>query len=170
MWHNDEYFITVLSNNYSTPIKRLGFDIVKLTLSVEYSTIESPNGRINNKLIEYKGEYIIGKDKVTIQAQDSFLVASENDDLERGWRLLPNGNYIFFDSRFLENVTFVRNTEDNIVYFYWGENDDEKAIRKINGFIRDQILLKPYKHMGNLTMKTFVHKVNLSNKRRKSHA
>ena len=69
-------------------------------------------------------DYKIEDDVITIEKINDILIEYENGDKWRGCRLIPIGQDTFFDTCYLEKLTFKRDKETNVsTGFVWESGD-----------------------------------------------
>jgi len=136
IWEMNDVFMTVLSNNYSTPIRRVTLDLTNIMLGRPYKTLEinEDSSITTEELIEYEGDFKIGDDIETIERVNNVLIEYENGDKWRGCRLIPIGKDIFFDTCYLEKLTFTRNLESGVITgFIWESGDKTIRVTEAKG-------------------------------------
>ncbi len=130
IWQYEGIFIALLSNNYSTPIRQVAWELSNMMLDKEYKIIDIKEDLfiMPEELAQYEGHYKIEDDIETIEMVNNVLIEYENGDKWRGCRLIPLGQDNFYDTCYLEKLTFTREKESGkIIGFEWESGD--KAIR-----------------------------------------
>ena len=129
IWGLDDIFVTVLSNNYSTPIRKIAWDLSNMMLGKKYKIVQINEDKMINtdNLSEYEGNFKIEEDIETIEKVNDVLIEYENGDKWRGCRLIPIGKDTFYDTCYMEKLTFTRNENGHIIGFEWEGGD--KTIR-----------------------------------------
>ncbi|MBK7869302.1 MAG: beta-lactamase family protein [Saprospiraceae bacterium] len=127
MWGKDDLFVTILSNNYNAPIQKIGFDIVKMVLGINYNALEKPKLFSLNKasLNDYIGDYKMENEIISIRKNGEALIKYENGDKWGACRLIPTSKDEFFDTSYLEKLIFIRNSSGNITQLIWQDGDEE---------------------------------------------
>ncbi len=108
-----------------------------MMLRKEYKIVDIDENKLitPEELFEYEGDFKIEDDIETIKKVNNVLIEYENGDKWRGYRLIPLEKDTFFDTCYLEKLTFIRDDETgNIIGFFWEGGDN--AIR-INGTKND---------------------------------
>ncbi len=132
IWGLDKVDIVLLSNNYSTPIKSMFFSLSNMVRDKEYKIVEIEEDitiKIDN-LSEYEGDYKIGNDIETIELVNNVLIEYENGYKWQGYRIIPLGKDKFYDTFYMEKLTFTRDEKGVVNGFEWESGDKTILVNK----------------------------------------
>ena len=125
MWARDGVFISILSNNYNTPIRLMAEHISMIMLGRDTVPLNIKAIKIDTEMMrnDYEGQYTIGNDIETIEVVNGVLIEYENGDKYRGCRLIPIGTDSFFDTCYMEKLIFQRGGNHKVTSFTWESGD-----------------------------------------------
>ncbi len=133
IWEFKGSFIAILSNNYSTPMKKVAWALSNLILERKYKKyqINEIKTKDSKYLEEYEGNFKIGKDIETIEKANDVLIEYENGDRMRGCRLIPIEKDTFFDTCYMEKLTFLRDEKGKVKSFKWESGDKASIVSEL---------------------------------------